>query len=243
MTTVEDLETEWAAFRVERDNGLRDPHGWLSISALHWLDATPRSFPGVPGEWSTDGTAARHGDTEYTLAEAGSTLVDGEDGVKVEVVLRTGRYGLRVRDPRHPDLATFAGVPTFDFTPKWVVDADFDAYPEPETVTVGAARDGLEHHLTAVGVATFEVDGQPQRLVLTLAGDRVQALFHDATNGEQTSAWRALFADAPADGRVRLDFNRALNMPSHLTPYGTCPKPPEGNVVTVPVGAGERRFR
>ncbi|MEU7531791.1 DUF1684 domain-containing protein [Saccharothrix sp. NPDC042600] len=241
MTTVEDLETGWAAWRAERQDALRDPHGWLSITALHWLDATPRSFPGVPGEWSADGTAARQGDTAFVLPEAGSTLVDGADGVKVEVVLRTGRYGLRVRDPRNPDLAAYQGVPAFDFAPEWVVDADFHARAEP--IVVGAARDGLEHHLEAVGVAEFAVAGQPQRLVVTRAGDRVQVLFHDATNGDTTAPWRTLFADPPRDGRVRLDFNRALNLPSHLTPYGTCPRPPEGNVVTVAVEAGERRFR
>lgn len=54
---------------------------------------------------------------------------------------------------------------------------------------------------------------------------------------------RGQVADPPRAGRVRLDFTAALNLPSHLTPYGTCPRPPEGNVVTVAVAAGERRFR
>ncbi|MBW4717713.1 DUF1684 domain-containing protein [Saccharothrix obliqua] len=237
------LAAEWAAWHGEREEALRDPHGWLSVTALHWLDATPRTFPDVPGEWSTDGTSAHDGTAEHVLAEAASTLVDGAHGVRVEVLLRSGRYGLRVRDPRHPDLAAFTGVPAFEVRPEWVVDAEFEAFAAPRPVVVGAARDGLEHHLAAVGVARFALGGTPQELLLHASGDEVQALFHDPTNGDTTARWRVLTAPKPAAGRVRLDFNRALNLPSAFTPYGTCPVPPPGNVLTAPVEAGERRFR
>ncbi|MBB5954067.1 hypothetical protein FHS29_000637 [Saccharothrix tamanrassetensis] len=245
MTTVENeaLAAQWAAWHAEREDALRDPHGWLGITALHWLDETPRSFPDVPGEWSTDGVSARNGTAEYTLAEAASTLVDGADGVKVEVVLRTGRYGLRVRDPKAEDLVGFTGVPAFDVRPEWIVDAEFEAFDEPRPIVVGAARDGLEHHLQAVGIARFEVAGEPQQLLVHASGDGVQVLFHDATNGDTTAPWRSLSPAGPQNGRLRLDFNRSVNLPAGLTPYGTCPRPPAENVLTVPVEAGERRFR
>ncbi|MEU6151574.1 DUF1684 domain-containing protein [Actinosynnema sp. NPDC047251] len=246
MTTVEDeaLTTAWAAWHADREAALRHPHGWLSVTALHWLDGTPRAFPGVPGEWSTTGTAARgSGGAEHTLAEAASTLLDGEDGIKVEVLRRTGRYGLRVRDPRSPDLAAFTGVPAFEVRPRWVVDAEFEAFDQPRPIVVGAARDGLEHRFQALGHARFVLAGESQRLLVHESGDQVQVLFHDATNGTTTAPWRTLFADRPAGDRLRLDFNRAVNLPSAFTPYGTCPVPPQGNVVTVPVEAGERRYR
>jgi len=236
------LAAEWAAWHAEREDALREPHGWLSITALHWLDRTPRSYPGVPGRWSTDGTSARVGTAEHTLAEAGSVLLDGEGGTKVEVVLRTGRYGLRVRDPRAPALRDFTGVPAFDVRPEWVVDAGFEAFDQPRAVVVGAARDDLAHRLAAVGVARFALGGRPQELLAIGVGDRVQVLFHDPTNGDTTAPWRSLSA-RPRGGRVLLDFNRAVNLPAGITPYGTCPRPPAGNVVTVPVEAGERRFR
>ncbi|MGM1065599.1 DUF1684 domain-containing protein, partial [Saccharothrix sp. Mg75] len=239
MTTTEDLAADWARWREERDEGLRAPHGWLSPTALHWLDGTPRAFPGVPGEWSTDGEVARDGTAEHRVAEAGSLLLDGEGGTKVEVVLRTGRYAIRLRDPGAPALASFTGVPTFEWRREWVVDAEFEAYDPPRPVVVDGAVEGLEHHLSAIGAARFEVGGQPQEVVLHHGHDgRPQLLFHDPSNGGATAGWRVLSADAPVDGRVRLDFNRAVNLPSALTPYGTCPKPLPGNRVTVPVEAG-----
>lgn len=243
MTTVEDLTTGWARWHAEREERLREPHGWLTLTALHWLDATPRTFPGVPGEWSTDGAVARDGTEEYTVAEAKSLLVDGEGDTKVEIILRTGRYGLRVRDPHAPDLVGFTGVPVFDVRPEWVVEADFEPYAEPRPIVVAGALEGLEHHLTALGVARFALGGEPQELVVQGFGDSLQILFHDPTNGDTTADWRALTVDAPVDGRLVLDFNRAVTMPAGLSPYGTCPKPLPENAVTVPVEAGERRFR
>ncbi len=62
--------------------------------------------------------------------------------------------------------------------------------------------------------------------------------FSDPTSGTSTAEWRAL-TGALRDGRAVLDFNRARNMPYAFSPYGTCPRPPKGNVVTVPVEAGE----
>ena len=42
MTTVESpLQQEWEAWHREREEQLRTPHGWLSLTALHWLDDTP----------------------------------------------------------------------------------------------------------------------------------------------------------------------------------------------------------
>jgi hypothetical protein len=42
-----------------------------------------------------------------------------------------------------------------------------------------------------------------------------------------------------ADGRVEIDFNRAINFPYAFTDYGTCPAPPAGNTLPVAVTAGE----
>ncbi|MFD1151356.1 DUF1684 domain-containing protein [Saccharothrix hoggarensis] len=243
MTTVEDLTADWVRWHAAREEALRAPHGWLSLTALHWLDATPRAFPGVPGEWSTDGEVVRDGVREHVVAEAGSLLVDGEGDTKVEIILRTGRHGLRVRDPHAPDLVGFTGVPAFDVSPDWVVRADFQPYDPPRPSKVDGALPGLEHHLTALGAVRFTLAGRPQELVVHAQGDGAQILFHDPTNGDTTADWRVLSVPAPTAGEVVLDFNRAINLPAGLSPYGTCPKPLPENTVTVPVEAGERRFR
>jgi len=39
-----------------------------------------------------------------------------------------------------------------------------------------------------------------------------------------------------------IDFNRAYNPPCAFTPYATCPLPPRGNRLDVPIRAGEKRY-
>ncbi|WP_127508478.1 DUF1684 domain-containing protein [Actinoplanes solisilvae] len=42
----------WAECHAEHERTLADPHGFLAITSLNFLDATPRRFPDAPGEWS-----------------------------------------------------------------------------------------------------------------------------------------------------------------------------------------------
>lgn len=49
---------EWAAWHADREQALREPHGWLSLTAYHWLPAEPARLAGIPGEWSADATTA-----------------------------------------------------------------------------------------------------------------------------------------------------------------------------------------
>lgn len=57
------------------------------------------------------------------------------------------------------------------------------------------------------------------------------------------SGGRFLTTDAPVDGRVTLDFNRANHPPCAHTPYATCPMPTPGNKLPFAVMAGERLAR
>ena len=51
---MSDFLGDWQAWRGAREERLRDPRGWLSITAIHWLTATPTRFDDVPGEWYGD---------------------------------------------------------------------------------------------------------------------------------------------------------------------------------------------
>ena len=66
--------------------------------------------------------------------------------------------------------------------------------------------------------------------------------FRDGTSGHSTyGGGRTLSTDEPAaDGTVRIDLNRTINLPCAFSAFATCPLPPAGNVVTVPVEAGEK---
>jgi uncharacterized protein (DUF1684 family) len=298
-----DTALEHAVWRSERERGLREPHGWLSLTALLWPTAEPRRLPGLPGEWwvvdRTLYTRPAPGDTTVLtgerVAEHGPTLVAVDEGrsrilgtfvpevgagsdaeheetaaadpereVAVEVVLRTGRYGIRVRDPRAATRAGFAGVPAFDHDPAWVLDADVTWYDEPRRVTVGAARPRLVHHVQVIG----EVEVVHGRTVTTLALTGTLAeptlLFSDEADG--VAPWRVLHVTAPAasdlvdgladepaeddddrepgtSGTLRLDLNRAVNLPYAFTEFGTCPAPLAGNHLPFAVTAGEKAPR
>lgn len=259
MTTGvdEDLAARWAWWHAEREERLRQPHGWLSLTGLHWLSAEPCEFPGVPGRWRT-----RDGRAEVTAAAADGLVVhgrvlNGTDGVRVpddkavtfaefgdvaiEVIMRSGRYGIRLRDPHSPLRKGFTGVPTFPLDANWVIDAHLDRYPQPRDVSVDTAQPGLTGVESAVGELRFTAGGAEHSLVAFAADDGVSVLFSDATSGTSTAPWRALWAEAaPEQDTVRLDFNRAVNLPSAFSEFGTCPKPPAGNELSVAVEAGEK---
>ncbi|THV26433.1 DUF1684 domain-containing protein [Glycomyces paridis] len=241
---------DWQAWHDRREAALQEPHGWLSLTALHWPGDEPEGLDGLPGLWSAEGAKLT-----VTAEAAEGLAIDGEsvDGTAVvtapawidhgdrrlEIALRGGRAAVRVRDPQAPTRTGFTGVPAYAIDPAWVVPARFT--PEPDTLTVGSVRPGLEQPLRITGSVAFDLAGEPRRLTAADGGDgRLWLLFRDATNGDTTAGFRQLTTDAPAaDGAVALDFNRALNMPCAFTDHGTCPLPPPGNALDVPVTAGE----
>jgi uncharacterized protein (DUF1684 family) len=246
----------WQQWKVSRERELSRPHGWLALVSLDWLSYTPQEYPGVPGKWWQDKDAAYVDPDGAELAVdgtpltgvhrfelvnsgAGARVAAGE--VEIEVARRSG-YLVRVHDPGAPALALFAGVPTHDPDPAWVVRGRFEPFERPRPVTVGAVVEGLSHVYTAPGRVRFEHDGVTHTLTAFngLRGEGLTILFTDTTSGVTTyAANRALDTDSPADGEVRLDFNRARNLPCAFTDFATCPLPPAGNHLPFPVTAGE----
>jgi hypothetical protein len=49
-------------------------------------------------------------------------------------------------------------------------------------------------------------------------------------------------AAPPEDGELVLDFNKAHNPPSAVTPYANCPIAPPENALAVRVTVGEKRY-
>ncbi|MFC8530603.1 DUF1684 domain-containing protein [Nocardia sp. NPDC057227] len=249
---------EWERWHHARVDRLRDPLGFLSLTALHWLTDAPERIDGIPGTWwVTDDKVfitARPGDRldhEGTRV-AGVHIVrpaEGAPGITVrhddrvlEVIRRTGQYAVRVHDPASPALVTFRDIPSYPPAAEWVLAGRFTRFAEPETVTTGAVVAGLEHRHSAVGTVEFELNGVTEQLVAFGAGDDLRVLFTDATSGITSyPGARALSIAAPAaDGSVVLDFNRATNLPCAFTAYATCPVAPERNRLRVAIEAGEQ---
>ncbi|MGY2702500.1 DUF1684 domain-containing protein [Nocardioides sp. HB32] len=219
-----DFLAEWQTWRTAREARLRDPHGWLAITAIHWLTAEPQRFDDLPGEWRSeqDGPVVTLDDGERRLGpvdEDGLTLAF--EGVTAEVADRDGRVIVRPRRPDSANLRTYRGTPCYPPDPAWVV----------------AGR------LRRSGAVVFERDGAEHRLVAWPEDDgRLWILFRDATSGVTTyAAMRQLLTSPPAaDGTVELDFNRAHNMPCAYTDFATCPVPPAENTLPFAVDAGEQ---
>ena len=265
----QDAVEAWLRFREDRHRELRQEHGWLTLTSLHWLTAEPAPVALIPGLWSgTDAKAvlsAAAGD-ELTLAgtstpvdgTVSATLADeesllwvrfgGSDGgqVVVELARRGGRYAVRTRDSASPVFTGFSGVPTFAFRPDLVLDARFDAYPRPMDVPVRTASPAVDGVHRTVGELALRLPGTDRsyRLQLSAEGpDRLALTFHDATNHQTSAGWRKVVFAAPQPGTsaVTVDFNRAVNYPSAFTPYGTCPMPVGSNIIGEPIEAGEKR--
>lgn len=247
----------WQEWLDRRERDLREPYGWLSLVGLHWLDPRPRRLAGVPGRWSAGSGVVR---VEASVSEGllrdgrpldGAREVEGDAAefvtygrVHVETLIRDGRAGIRLRDPESPALRAYEGPSVFPYAPEWLVAADFTPRDPARRLTVDSAQPGIHEELVDVGEVRFTVGGLRQRLTATAGGgDTITLVFHDPTNDDTTAPWRQLDAPLPVDGRVTLDFNRARNFPSAFTDHGVCPMPPAGNGITVPVTAGERRFR
>jgi uncharacterized protein (DUF1684 family) len=59
----------------------------------------------------------------------------------------------------------------------------------------------------------------------------------------QIAPARFLYAERTRDGKIVLDFNRAVNPPCAFTPFATCPLPPPENRFPVRIAAGEKNYR
>lgn len=255
-----DFDRAWQRWHDAHEEALADPHGFLAVTGLHWLDTEPARFPDAPGAWwstedgvsvrldegeeiSVDGTVVRGTHHFGVLAERASVYAGAGDAV-IEVAKRGGHDIVRPRRPDSALLAAHRPAPTYEPDPRWVVAGRYVPYASPRSVTVGAAVEGLHHVYDAPGQIEFELDGGTHRLTAFngRAPGSLTVLFTDATSGVTTyAANRTLSVAAPdAQGGVSVDFNRAANLPCAYTDLATCPLPPAENRLPVAIEAGEK---
>jgi uncharacterized protein (DUF1684 family) len=251
---------EWDAWHAAHEKHRADPHGFLAITSLNWLDETPTQFADAPGVWSTSaaGPVVALGEGEEivvdgqsiagryefgAIAERGGVTVGAGDA-EYEVARRGGHDILRPRHPSHPTLVDYPGTPVYPPNRRWIAQGVFAPFAEPKPVTVGSVSEGLEHVYDSPGVIEFELRGETFSLTAFngYTPGTLFVLFTDATSGITTyAANRSLQIDAPdAEGRVTLDFNRATNLPCAYTEFATCPLPPAENKLPIGIEAGEK---
>ena len=176
-------------------------------------------------------------DEEPTLLELGE--------LRMCIIRRGERHGLRVWDTNAPALRSFEGIPHFPVDRRWRLEAVL----EPGTARTIAVPDvlGDVEDEESLGTIAFEVGGATYRLETLPGGPsgELWLIFADATNGIETyGGGRFLYTDAPdAAGRLFVDFNMAYNPPCVFSPYATCPLPWPANRLPIRIEAGELMYR
>lgn len=262
---------KWRAERLEEING---EDGWTTLAGLSWLNegqnrfgsdpsndiVLPRSAPNFTGSLRLDkGVVRLEAKPEAGITSDGnpaSTLVlqyDGDgkptvltlDSLKLFVIKRGEKLGLRVKDKHHPARSNFAGLDYFPISVKFRLNAKFEPYDPPKIIPIANVL-GMIDNMTSPGALVFEVNGKTYRLdpVLERGSKQLFIIFSDKTSGKETyGAGRYLYADpAGADGKVVVDFNKAHNPPCAFTKFATCPLPPRQNRLAVRVEAGEKKY-
>ncbi|BDH06583.1 DUF1684 domain-containing protein [Streptomyces seoulensis] len=248
----------WQDWYRAHEERLADPHGFLAVTSLNWLDEHPQRFPDAPGAWHTGPggvTVTLDEGEELTVAgvpvrgEHRFGVVPERGGVEavwgdavIEVAKRGGHDIVRPRHPDAPLRTAFAGTPAYAPDPRWVVTGRYEPFAEPRPTTVGAAVEGLEHVYDAPGRIVFELEGRTLSLTAFPGGGSggLSVLFTDETSGRTTYAANRVLSVAPpaADGTVVLDFNRAANLPCAYTDLATCPLPPAENRLPLAIETG-----
>ncbi|WP_424466347.1 DUF1684 domain-containing protein [Pseudoclavibacter helvolus] len=253
---------DWEQWHVAHEQRRTDGHGFLAVTSLTFLTEAPQRIDGIPGAWSLEAGQAIVDLADGETLEADGLLLQGprlhrfpciaeRDGVSaragkvlIEIAKRGGFTIVRPRDPDYGYLAAYTGTPTYLPNLRWRAEGTFEAFDEPREVTVGAAVEGLEHVYASPGKVTFELRGEQFSLTAFNGHEpgSLLVLFTDATSGLTTyAANRALTIPAPdAEGRVIVDFNRAVNLPCAYTVLATCPLPPSENRLPVGIEAGEK---
>jgi hypothetical protein len=162
--------------------------------------------------------------------------------LRMHVIKRGQRVGIRLKDLQNPALRIFTSLQFFPIDTAYRVTATWVPSDGKRTVDVPNVLGDVSAEAVP-GEAQFTLNGQ--KLMLTaLGGDAAKGLFFvfsDTTSKTETyPAGRFLDAAAVKDGKLVLDFNKAYNPPCAVTPYATCPIAPKENRLAVAIPAGEK---
>lgn len=153
------------------------------------------------------------------------------------------------RGPESPledaDRAAFQGLRYYEPDPAWNLRLTLEPVATRDTLIMLDTK-GEERVYERVGRFRFRRDGQPQALTLFREPYHKYFFlpFKDPTNGPETYHVGRYLEPVPlSGGEFVLDFNRAYNPYCAYAHRWACPIPPDENRLTVPVRAGERKYR
>ena len=166
------------------------------------------------------------------------------------VIRREKRFALRIKDAQSPSITGFRGLNWYAPDESYRVVAKWIPYSPFKTIAL-ATLVGTNYDQPVPGAAEFTLAGKTFRLEPVLEDPEVAKLFfilRDTTSTTTTyQAARFLYTGFPTNGldkpgELVLDFNRLENPPCAYTPFSTCPLPPPGNRLPIPLTVGEQRY-
>jgi uncharacterized protein (DUF1684 family) len=266
------FESEILSWRKDREARLKAPDGWLSLAGLFWLKTgrteagsspsaaiqLPKRAPARAGWFTLEGEqvsfSAAPGTTVTINGKPQSTGRLQDDsrgkpdiveiaGLKLYVIRRGKRLGIRLKDEQSEYRRNFQGLQWYPPRREWLIQARLIPYPQPRKMLFNS-QTGDKHEYTSPGYAEFEVGGRKYRLSPVNDEGKLFFIFRDKTAGKTTyPAARYLYTELPVNGRVTLDFNKAYNPPCVFTPFATCPLPPPENRLPIEINAGELMYK
>lgn len=258
--SAQEYEKEIQAWHERRIATLKRDFGWLTLVALDWLNEGRNTVKGIgtvtlrAGEISfrpNDGVRVTLSGRPFlggmlrSDADAGGPDTVVIDSRAFVVIKRGERYALRMWDKESPRRKQFKGIERYPVSLKWRIEARWEPYDPPKTIRVATVIPGYEEEYPVPGVAIFTIDGTEYRLEPVLEEPNGDYFFivGDKTNGKETyGGGRYLYASPARDGKVILDFNKLYNPPCVFTEFATCPLPPQGNRLPIPITAGEKKY-
>ena len=170
--------------------------------------------------------------------------------LNIYVIRRENRFALRIKDAKSPSIVGFHGLKWYPPDESYRVTAKWIPYSPYKTITL-ATLVGTNYDQPVPGAVEFTLHGKTYRLEPVLEDPAVAKLFfilRDTTSTTTTyGACRFLYTGFPSNGldkpgELILDFNRLENPPCAYTPFSTCPLPPPGNRLPIPLPVGELRY-
>lgn len=235
------------------DNKIRVAVGPTHLAILHLEGETVTLNPpagGFPADFLVDGAPAKLQSlrAEPNKDKLSPRLTIGD--LSMYVIRREARFALRIKDSHSPAITGFHGLRWYEPDPSYRVTAKWSPYLPQKTITL-ATLVGTYYDQPVPGVAEFTLAGKTFRLEPVLEDPAVAKLFfilRDRTSSSTTyEACRFLYTGFPTSGldkpgELVLDFNRLENPPCAYTPFSTCPLPPSGNRLPIPLPVGEQRY-
>ena len=180
------FESQITAWRQEREARLKAPDGWLSVAGLFWLkegrnDAGSAAVPvRLPDRAPARlGVFTLTGDkVQFDAAPGVPVLIDGKPlataalrddtngnpsvveaaGIKLTVIHRGKRRGIRLKDNDSEFRRNFQGLSWYPPRKDWVISARFIPHPAPRTL-IFDSQTGDKQEMRSPGIAEFEYGG------------------------------------------------------------------------------------